>query len=98
MVQWIAQPIFEDERSFEHSFTKPIDRGEHVCACNLFLQPGASACGLHARLCCLQARQWMPLQRRRGRWSRRCPFCTTSPHRSSTARYVLPCGDHPILS
>jgi hypothetical protein len=38
MVQWIAQPIFEDERSFEHSFTKPIDRGEHVCACNLFLE------------------------------------------------------------
>jgi hypothetical protein len=27
MVQWIAQPIFEDERSFEQSFIEPITRG-----------------------------------------------------------------------
>ena len=33
MIQWIAQPIFEDERSFAHSFIDPITRGKHMRAC-----------------------------------------------------------------
>lgn len=31
MIQWISQPIFEDERSFENSFIEPITRGEGHC-------------------------------------------------------------------
>lgn len=33
MIQWIAQPIFEDPHQFEQSFIEPITRGGLQTSC-----------------------------------------------------------------